>query len=354
MTLVLCVILVALAFEFVNGFHDTANAIATSVSTRILTPRQAIIIATVFNLIGALSGHAVAKTIGQGLVDVNYITQSTIMCGLLAGIIWNVITWYVGLPSSPSHALIGGLCGAALAASHTNWSVIHWSQEIGGKMTGLWPQVIKPLVLAPGAGLIIGFILMGLLLFLFRSFRPAPVNRFFGNLQILSAMWVSFSHGTNDAQKTMGIITLSLFTATSAGVFATSPEWIGFLKIEEFEIPNWVTWTCAITMAAGTACGGWKIIKTMGSKLVRMTPIHGFAAQSTAALVIQIASHMGIPLSTTHVISSSIIGVGATKRFSAVKWSVAGEMVWAWILTLPITCGLGFYIMKIVQWIGNL
>lgn len=355
MILVLCVILVALAFEYVNGFHDTANAIATSISTRVLTPRQAIVIATVFNLIGALSGHAVAKTIGKGLIDVNFITQETIMCGLFAGILWNLITWYVGLPSSSSHALIGGLCGAALSASHTNWNVIHWSVSDGEKLTGLWPQVIKPLFVAPTAGLIFGFIMMGLLLWLFRPFKPTTVNRTFGKLQILSAMWVSFSHGTNDAQKTMGIITLSLVTATTAGTFVDLPSFFNFVKIDQahFEIPAWVTWICALTMAAGTAAGGWKIIKTMGSKLVRMTPINGFAAQSTAALVIQLASHWGIPLSTTHVISTSIMGVGATKRFSAVKWGVAGNMVWAWVLTLPLTCTAGFYMMKIVGWIAS-
>ncbi|MGI6346515.1 MAG: inorganic phosphate transporter [Limisphaerales bacterium] len=353
MTLVFCVILIALAFEYINGFHDTANAIATSVSTRALSVRNAIAIASVFNLLGALSGHAVAKTIGKGLVNINFVTQETILCALISGIIWNLITWYVGIPSSSSHALIGGLCGSALAAANMDWNVIHWSVLEGGKLTGLWPQVIKPLVMAPTAGFIFGFLIMGLMLWAFRTFKPAPINRFFGRFQILSAMWISFSHGANDAQKTMGIITLSLISATAAGTFTLAPEWMNFMKLDgsSFSVPTWVTWICAITMAAGTAAGGRKIIKTMGTKLVRMTPVNGFAAQSTAAMVIQLASHWGIPLSTTHVISSSIMGVGATKRFSAVKWGVAGNMIWAWVLTIPITGLLAFYIMKLTRWI---
>ena len=354
MILVFCVILIALAFEFINGFHDTANAIATSVSTRALTVRNAIIVASIFNLIGALSGHAVAKTIGKGLVDINFITQETILCALIAGIIWNLVTWFFGIPSSSSHALIGGLCGAALSKANMDWSVILWSVTDGEKVTGLWPQVIKPIVMAPAAGFFFGFLIMGLLLWLFRKFRPSPVNRFFGKLQILSAMWVSFSHGANDAQKTMGIITLSLVSATTAGTFAFVPEWMDFLKLDavKFDVPAWVTWICAIAMAAGTAAGGRKIIKTMGTKLVRMSPINGFAAQSASALVIQIASHWGIPLSTTHVISTSIMGVGATKRFSAVKWGVAGHMVWAWVLTIPVTSVLAFGVMKLILWIS--
>jgi PiT family inorganic phosphate transporter len=349
MTLVFCVIIVALIFEYVNGFHDTANAIATSIATRVLSPRQAIIIATTFDLLGALSGHAVALTIGKGLVDIHYITQETIMCGLIAGILWNLLTWYVGLPSSSSHALIGGLCGAALAVSHSNWGVIHWCVEEGGRVTGLWPQVIKPLFLAPIIGLIAGFVFMGLLMLIFRPFKPAGINRNFGKLQILSSAWISFSHGTNDAQKTMGIITLSLVTATTAGTFDNLPHWLDFLKLNEFAVPTWLTWVCAITLASGIATGGWRIIKTVGSKLVRMNPMNGFAAQSMAALVIHVASHWGIPLSTTHVTSTSIMGVGATKRFNAVKWSVAGSMIWAWVLTLPITCLIGFFTFKIVQ-----
>ncbi len=354
MILVFCVIVIALTFEFINGFHDTANAVATSVSTRVLSLQNAIIIASVFALLGALSGHAVAKTIGKGLVDIHFVTQETILSALFAGIVWNLITWYFGIPSSSSHALIGGLCGAAFSAANCNWAVIQWSFEEAGRMKGVWPQVLKPLVMAPAAGFFFGFLLMGLLLWTLRKFRPAMVNRFFGKFQILSAMWVSFSYGTNDAQKTMGIITLSLISATTSGTFAFLPEWMGFLKLDSanFDVPNWVTWVCAIALAGGTAAGGRRIIKTMGTKLVRMSPINGFAAQSTAAVVIQVASHLGIPLSTTHVISTSIMGVGATKRFSAVKWGVAGNMIWAWVLTIPFTSTLAFFILKLIFWIS--
>lgn len=354
MILVFCVIVIALTFEFINGFHDTANAVATSVSTRVLSLQNAIIIASVFALLGALSGHAVAKTIGKGLVDIHFVTQETILSALIAGIVWNLITWYLGIPSSSSHALIGGLCGAAFSAANCNWAVIQWSFEEAGRMKGVWPQVLKPLVMAPAAGFFFGFLLMGFLLWALRKYKPGIINRFFGKFQILSAMWVSFSYGTNDAQKTMGIITLSLVAATTAGTFDVLPAWLGFLKLdaEKFDIPVWVTWTCALTIAAGTAAGGRRIIKTMGTKLVRMTPVNGFAAQSSAAMVIQIASHWGIPLSTTHVISTSIMGVGATKRFSAVKWGVAGNMIWAWTLTIPFTSFLAFYILKLINWIS--
>jgi PiT family inorganic phosphate transporter len=346
MTLIICVVLVALAFEYINGFHDTANAIATSVSTRVMTPRQAILLSSVFNLIGALAGTAVAKTIGKGLVDTNLITLTALICALLAGIAWNLFTWWIGLPSSSSHALIGGLCGVALAAGHGKWSSIHWS-------TGLWPKVVAPMMIAPFAGLIGGFILMGLLLYFFRQARPLFVNRFFGKAQLVSAAWMSFEHGRNDAQKTMGIIALALFTATKANVFADIPAWLHFVKLPSFDIPAWVKVVCAITMAAGTAAGGWKIIKTMGQSLVKLQPVHGFAAQTTASAVIGIATHFGIPLSTTHVISGSIMGVGATKRLNAVKWGTVGRMVWAWVLTLPITAGIGYGLLRLVQATGG-
>jgi inorganic phosphate transporter, PiT family len=346
MTLVICVILVALAFEYINGFHDTANAIATSVSTRVMTPRQAILLSTVFNLIGALAGTAVAKTIGKGLVDTNLITLTALVCALLGGIAWNLFTWWIGLPSSSSHALIGGLCGAALAAGHGNWSAIHWS-------TGLWPKVVAPMMIAPFAGLFGGFLLMGLLLFFFRQTRPMFVNRFFGKAQLVSAAWMSFEHGRNDAQKTMGIIALALFTATKANIFTDLPQWLHFLKAPSFDIPVWVKVVCAVTMAAGTAAGGWKIIKTMGQNLVKLQPVHGFAAQTTASAVIGVATHFGIPLSTTHVISGSIMGVGATKRLNAVKWGTVGRMVWAWVLTIPITAGISYGLLRLLQITGK-
>jgi PiT family inorganic phosphate transporter len=346
LTLVFCVIFVALAFEFINGFHDTANAIATSVGTKVLTPGQAIILSTVFNLIGALAGVAVAKTIGKDLVDAKFISSVTILAALASGITWNLVTWYYGLPSSSSHALFGGLCGAALASAHGNWQVIKWS-------TGLWPKVVKPMFLAPGTGFLLGFLVMTLLMLFLRRVRPRLVNLLFGKAQLVSAAWMSFEHGRNDAQKTMGIIALTLFTASSQpGTLDGLPSWLGFLRLSEFRIDLWIQITCAITMAAGTAVGGWKIIKTLGKHMVKLQPIHGFAAQSTAAAVIGFATHWGIPLSTTHVISSSIMGVGSTKGFNAVKWTVVERMVWAWIMTLPITAALAWLILTGLQLVG--
>jgi PiT family inorganic phosphate transporter len=346
LTLVFCVIFVALAFEFINGFHDTANAIATSVGTKVLTPTQAIILSTVFNFIGALAGIAVAKTIGKDLVDAKFISSVTILAALTAGITWNLVTWYYGLPSSSSHALFGGLCGAALASAHGNWQVIKWS-------TGLWPKVVKPMFLAPASGFLIAFLVMTLLMLFLRRVRPRLVNLLFGKAQLVSAAWMSFEHGRNDAQKTMGIIALTLFTAsTQPGTFDNLPSWLSFLRLSEFRIDFWVKITCAITMAAGTAVGGWKIIKTLGKHMVKLQPIHGFAAQSTAAAVIGVATHWGIPLSTTHVISSSIMGVGSTKGLNAVKWTVVERMVWAWIMTLPITAGLAWLILTGLQLVG--
>ena len=346
LTLVFCVIFVALAFEFINGFHDTANAIATSVGTKVLTPTQAIILSTVFNLIGALAGVAVAKTIGKDLIDAKFISSVTILAALASGITWNLVTWYYGLPSSSSHALFGGLCGAALASAHGNWQVIKWS-------TGLWPKVVKPMFLAPGTGFLLGFLVMTLLMLFLRRVKPRLVNLLFGKAQLVSAAWMSFEHGRNDAQKTMGIIALTLFTASSQqGTFDNLPSWLSFLRLSEFRIDLWIQVTCAITMAAGTAVGGWKIIRTLGKHMVKLQPIHGFAAQSTAAAVIGFATHWGIPLSTTHVISSSIMGVGSTKGFNAVKWTVVERMVWAWIMTLPITAALAWLILTGLQLAG--
>jgi len=348
MTLVLCVILVGLVFEYVNGFHDTANAIATVVSTKVLSPRQAVVLAATCNLLGAMWGTAVAVTIGSGLVSTRQVGLGTVLCALLAAVAWNVFTWWLGLPSSSSHALIGGLCGATLASAGGDWSVIHWStvDPETQQAAGLWPKVVLPMIVSPICGLIVGFLIMGLLLVLLRNWRPHRVSVVFGRLQLLSASLMGFSHGTNDAQKTMGIITLSLCTATQQGVFDSLPQWLAFLHTPEFEVATWVKVACALTMAAGTTAGGWRIIRTLGHRMVRLQPIHGFAAETTAATVIQVASHWGIPLSTTHVISSSIMGVGATKRFSAVKWGVVGRMVWAWVLTIPATAFLGYLLNR--------
>lgn len=355
MTLILTIVLVALVFEFINGFHDTANAIATSVATKVMTPRQAVAISAVFNLIGALVGTEVAKTVGTEIVDVNCVTPMTLLCALGGGIIWNLLTWWLGLPSSSSHALIGGLCGAALASAHGNWSVIHWSflDPVKHKLIGLWPKVVAPMFLAPALGILCGFAFMGLLLWWFHASRPRSVNRLFRISQFFSASWMSFSHGTNDAQKTMGIIALTLFTATTqTHAFDDLPGWLHFLRSPEFKVYSWIKVVCALTIAGGTAVGGWRIVNTLGKKMVKLQPIHGFAAQSTAAGIIQGASLLGIPLSTTHVVSAAIMGTGATKRFSAVKWSVVERMAWAWMLTLPITALLGYWLLQAFRLLG--
>lgn len=350
MTLLLLVLLAALVFEYINGFHDTANSIATVVSTKVLTPRQAIILATVANLVGALYGTAVAKTIGAGLVDTSVISMGSVLCALIGAIVWGLFTWLLGLPSSSSHALIGGLCGAALASSHGNWSVLKWAYiDAKGGHNGLWYKVVQPMVLSPLIGFVVGALIMYLLYAILRKATPRLVNLLFGKLQLVSAGWMGFSHGTNDAQKTMGIIALALYTGTKAGTFNDLPEALSFLKNPSFEIPYWVVITCALTMAAGTAAGGWRIIRTMGHKMVKLQPVHGFAAETTAAMIIQTASSIGIPLSTTHVISTSIMGVGATKRFSAVKWGIVGRMVWAWVLTIPVTGLIGFGLMRLLH-----
>ncbi|HET9417937.1 MAG TPA: inorganic phosphate transporter [Chthoniobacterales bacterium] len=342
MLLFIAVVITALIFEYSNGFHDAANAIATVVSTKVLTPRQAIIMAAVFNLTGALLGGAVATTVGKGLVDTNVVTLATVLCALIAAFAWNILTWWVGLPSSSSHALIGGLCGAALATGHGSWSVLKWS-------TGLWPKVVLPMFTSPVAGFIVGALLMFLLFVTLHRFTPYMVHSTFGKLQLVSAAWMAHSHGTNDAQKTMGIITLALFTGTKAGNFNDASPLLHFLRTPTFSaIPVWVKIVCAITMAVGTAAGGWRIIRTLGHRVVKLQPVHGFAAETTAALIIQGASYYGIPLSTTHVISTSIMGVGAMKRFSGVKWLVVERIIWAWIFTLPATGLIGYILARAV------
>lgn len=362
MTLVLLLILIALVFEFINGFHDCANAIATSIATKALTPFKAIILAAILDLAGALSGTAVAKTVGAGLVAVGSITLITILCALLAGIFWNLLTWYYGLPSSSSHALMGGLSGAAIASAGGMSGVIWyapaevaagpglWSKiSVFFKSAGLLPKVVVPMVAAPVIGLLLAFILTGLLYSILKLLNKSTritnreSNSGFRGLQLLSSSWMAFEHGRNDAQKTMGIIALTLFLATTkTEAFVNAPSWLGFLKTPEFDIADWVKVVCAVTMALGVSCGGWRIIKTLGKNMVKLESVHGFAAQTTASLVIETATSMGIPLSTTHVISGAVMGVGATRRLNAVKWSVAERMLWAWIMTIPICASLGF------------
>ena len=360
LTLILTVIFVALVFEYINGFHDTANSIATVVSTKVLTPTQAVFLAAFTNLVGAMWGTAVAKTVASGLVDAKVVTQQVLICALMGGIIWNLITWYVGLPSSSSHAMIGGLCGAALAAAD-RWSVIIWSipdKETWYKGKGLLWKVIIPMFTSPFCGFILSFLLMGLLYFCLRNVRPRFVNMFFGKAQILSAGAMGFMHGTNDAQKTMGIIALALVAGTTAGAFDNAPSWLQFMHTpvpeagKDVGIALWIKVVCALTMAAGTAAGGWRIIKTLGHKMVKLHPINGFAAETSSATVILAATTLGIPVSTTHNISAAIMGVGAAKRLNAVKWPVVERMVWAWILTIPISGGLAYLFVRIFHALG--
>ena len=315
MILMFGVILLGLVFEYINGFQDTANAIATVVSTRVLLPRQAVLMAAVCNLIGALMGTAVATTIGRGLVETQGITLHTLLSALVAAVIWNLTAWRFAIPSSSSHALIGGLCGGAVASANGRFDVIRWSvvNPVTHHVEGLWPKVVLPMILSPILGILLGFAVMGLLLVLLRNWRPHQIGSVFGRLQLLSASMMGFSHGSNDAQKTMGIITLALLTGTRGNLFRHLPGWLQFLHTPRFEIATWVIVVCSLTMAAGTMAGGWRIIRTLGHRMVKLQPIHGFAAETTAALVIQAASHFGIPLSTTHVISASIMGVGATR-----------------------------------------
>ncbi len=452
--LVCAVILVALVFTYTNGFHDTANAIATVVGTKVLTPRQAIMLAAVTNLFGAFFGLAVAKTISSGLVDARFVTQEVLICGLLAAIFWNLLTWWFGLPSSSSHALVGSLIGAALAAAvcmsavkplasptgepASIWSAIKWkevkdkkekalvpaSPEVraalgegirtngthvlrvgtnsvqavvfsgrvavvdvvvkkGGDKSGIYYKVVVPMITSPLMGFACGLIIMALLYVFLRNWRPVTVNRVFGKLQLASSAYMGFSHGMNDATKCMGIITLALVAATGKGLFANLPSWAHFLVTQEGSnplamtlgdtlmswlpsalqfgympnpadvksqgIPNWVVVICALTMAAGTAAGGWKIIKTLGHKMVKLQPVHGFAAETTAASVLAVTGSMGMPVSTTHAITTSIMGVGCAKRFSALKLKVIERIVWAWIMTIPATAGVAYGFV----WLGH-
>jgi PiT family inorganic phosphate transporter len=359
--LLFVVLLVVLAFEYINGFHDTANAIATVVSTKVLTPRAALLLASATNLVGAFAGQAVAKTIHSGLIDdkVVAVTTVTVLCAMLGAIIWNLITWWFGMPSSSSHALVGGLIGAAMASApgHWNWHVLIWSRHKLDKVTGqptaemegIFHKVVVPMISSPLLGFTIGFLLMGVLFLIIRNWRPHTINKVFGKLQIASAGYMGFGHGMADAQKTMGIIMLTLFSATKAGDLDTLPSWLHFLRVPDktASIPLWIMITCALTMAAGTYAGGWRIIKTLGHKMVKMKPVHGFAAETTAATILAVTGSLGMPVSTTHTITTSIMGVGAAKRWNAVSWSLIERIVWAWIMTIPITAVLAYGIAKI-------
>jgi phosphate/sulfate permease len=485
--IIFLVIFIALAFEYINGFHDTANSIATVVGTKVMTPRQAIAMAAVTNLIGALAGHAVAKTVSSGLVDAQFISPMVIVCALLGAIVWNLITWWFGLPSSSTHALVGGICGAAVASAHDNWHAILWSVKKikDGKevMEGVLHKVVIPMITSPIIGFVGGFLLMGFLYFLLQKARPRFVNRFFGKAQIFSASYMGFAHGLADAQKTMGIITLALVTATATGTFQNMPDWLSFLRMDkslqseqsikaiqdpkstpdqlraaaatletestrlkpgEFreafqtlsgkayaatqdtasaqrlaglaaatheeilatekariltkipilgtmvagkftdwektlgtemkaaeaagkaplvvaagkvrdlspDVPTWIKVVCSLTMAAGTMAGGWRIIKTLGHKMVKLQPVHGFAAEATAATLLAVTGSFGMTVSTTHSITTAIMGVGCAKRFGALNLALIERILWAWVLTLPAAGGVSYLLVKAFRLCG--
>jgi PiT family inorganic phosphate transporter len=330
-SVLIAVVIFALIFDYINGFHDASNAIATVVSTGVLHVRTAVIIAAIFNFIGAMTGTAVAKTIATGFADPATVTQYVVLSSLVSACIWNIITWWRGLPSSSSHALIGGLAGAVVA--NTGISSFRWKTLV--------QKVVVPLVMSPTIGFIIAFVFMISCLWFFKSFRHNVVSSVSKKLQLVSSCVMAFSHGSNDAQKSMGIITLALVS------FGSLPHWI--MPSKAGHIPMWVVVACATAIALGTLGGGKKIIKTMGTKIIKINPLQGFAAETSGALTILMASKFGIPVSTTHCINACIMGVGASKRLSAVRWGVAGNIVVAWVLTIPISMLMSYALMTIFK-----
>jgi PiT family inorganic phosphate transporter len=340
-SMLIAVVVAAIVFDFINGFHDAANAIATVVSTGVLPMRTAVIMAAVFNFVGAITGTAVATTIATGFADPGDVDQAVVLCALLGASAWNVITWWYGIPSSSSHALIGGLAGAVVA--HAGIGAFRWGTLVG--------KVLIPLALSPTLGFLAAFLLMIGLLWIVRRARPGTVHRVSRRLQLFSACMMAFSHGSNDAQKSMGIITLALASFVASG-HTGLPAWM--LPQTPDHVPDWVILICAVAIGLGTAAGGKRIIKTMGTKIIRISPLQGFAAETSGAATILAASQLGIPVSTTHVINACIMGVGASKRLSAVRWGVAGNIVVAWILTLPMSAALAYFFMKTLELIfGN-
>jgi PiT family inorganic phosphate transporter len=321
--LVILVLVVAagLAFDYINGFHDAANAVATVVSTGVLPLRTAVLMAAILNFIGALTGTAVAETIGTGLVRTQAITQVVVLSALLGAIAWNLVTWYFGIPSSSSHAMVGGLVGSAIA--HAGTRSIHGEGLL---------IVVESLVISPIVGLLLGFTFMIALFWICRRGRPRRLDAIFRRLQVLSAGFMALSHGSNDAQKTMGIIAMGLAVYHQSGSQSAG----------HLEVPTWVIAACAAAMGAGTLSGGVRIIKTMGTKIIDLRPIHGFAAETSSAITILAASHLGLPVSTTHVVSGAIMGVGASQRVSAVRWGVTARIAWAWVLTIPISAAVAW------------
>ncbi len=338
-TYVVIIIVVAFIFDFINGFHDSANSIATIVGTRVLSPLAAVVWAAMWNMAAALLvGTAVAKAVSSGFVVPDVITPSVICAGLVGAITWNIITWYYGIPSSSSHALIGGFAGAALAKAGFAALVV------GRK----WVETLSAIAISPMFGAFIGFVLMVLMFNVFRRATPAGVDRFFRRGQLVSSAAMSLAHGSNDAQKTMGIIVGLLYSVRDT--FANAEGWQRHLYVgDTAHIPLWVALGAYFCISLGTLFGGWRIVHTMGSRITRLRPVSGFAAESAGAIVILLASKLGIPVSTTHTITGSIVGVGATGRLSAVRWGIAGRIVWAWVFTIPssaILAGLSYLILS--------
>jgi len=325
-TLLVVVIAIGLAFDFTNGFHDTANYVATWVGTRALSPRAAVLISAAANLAGAFVTTAVAKTVGKGIIDTGLATEHTVLAALIGAIAWNLLTWWAGLPSSSTHALIGGLVGAALVQSGSKG--VDWS--------GIWEKVIIPGAASPVIGFTVAFALLVVIYRLFHRLTPGVANRGFRLGQLLTGTWVAFTHGANDAQKTMGVIALALFTHGS---------------ISSFYIPTWVKIAAGLTIGAGTYAGGWRIIRTLGQRIYGLQPEHGFAAQIAAGSTLYLGTHYGFPISTTHVVSGSVMGAGATRRVSAVRWGVAGNIVVAWLLTMPAAGLVAAALYYPVRWI---
>jgi PiT family inorganic phosphate transporter len=328
LTLVVTVIIVALIFDFINGFHDTANAIATVVSTGVLPLRTAILLAALLNFIGALTGTAVASTIGKGIITPDTITLVVVLAALIGAIFWNLFTWYFGIPSSSSHAMVGGLLGAGVA--HKGLSSIQGPGMV---------KIVSSLVLSPLIGMLVAFLLMMALYWIFRPAAPSRVSTLFRRLQMASAGFMALSHGSNDAQKTMGVITMALVAYGSITMTGG-----------QLPVPTWVMLASAAAMGLGTAAGGVRIIKTLGTKIIDLKPVHGFAAETAAAGVIFTASHLGLPVSTTHCISGSILGVGASQSISAVRWGITVRILWAWVLTIPVSALSAF----LVYWLARL
>ena len=343
LALLIAVVVAALVFDFINGFHDAANAIATSVSTGVLPLRTAVLIAASCNFCGALLGTAVAQTIALDFTDPSLISQQMMLAVLLGASAWNIITWWFGMPSSSSHALIGALAGAVVL--HAGWNAFHWYN--------LYRKVLIPLVASPLMGFVIAFVLMISILWVVRHLTVAKVNRYSRRMQLVSACAMAISHGSNDAQKVMGIVTLTLAAYVvapgSPGLpSGIAPTWNG----TTCQVPLWVILACATSIAAGTAAGGRRIIKTMGSKIIKIVPLQGFAAETSGAVTIIAASHLGVPVSTTHCINACIMGVGASRRLSAVRWGVAGNMVVAWIIPLPASALLAAVILWVFRLVG--